>query len=83
MALNISAYQDPMCDSKHITNEYFLVVRIWYDACTCCSDNTASVRIPLTIIPEVDTPGNGFDITKEWFPIELGFIKIEDISLIN
>jgi hypothetical protein len=49
----------PACHSRHITNEYFIVIELGYDGCTCCS-NLPDARTPFTIVPLVNPACFGF-----------------------
>lgn len=61
----------PACHSKHITNEYFLVIELQYDGCTCGSD-LPDARMPFTIVPQVNPDCYGFKAPKNWTPTKLG-----------
>ncbi len=49
----------PATNSKHITNQYSLVIEVEYKGCTCCS-NLPDAKTPLTIVPIVNPLCVGF-----------------------
>lgn len=62
--------------SKFITNEYFLVIELSYDGCTCCS-NLPDSRMPITIVPLVDPRFFGYTSPDGWAPTPLGGFNFE------
>lgn len=63
-------------ESKFISNEYFLVIELAYDGCTCCA-NLPDARLPITIVPIVDPACFGFKSPDGWMPMNLGGFNFE------
>lgn len=57
-------------------NEYFLVIELEYDGCTCCA-NLPDARMPFTIVPLVNPACFGFQPPNGWEPYMLGSFNMD------
>ena len=57
----------PVTHGMHVTNEYFVAIRMNFNGCTCCSTLPMS-RIPLVITPMINPACYGFQIPADYQP---------------
>ena len=66
----------PASHGDTIVNDYFLQIKIHYDACTC-NHPTPEISLPMTIIPLTHQESYGFVEPAGYAPVMLGMFKFD------